>query len=84
MHDWAKPIAKTLEAYEDEQGLYIKGKLILEVQQAKEAYALMKEGVIDEFSIGYSVLADELDTSGYRHLERNCFIRMVASFSRRK
>lgn len=70
MHDWAKPIAKTLEAYEDDEGLYIKGKLIMEVQQAKEAYALMKEGVIDEFSIGYSVLADELDTAGYRHLKK--------------
>lgn len=54
-HNWDQPIAKTIEAREDNHGLYIKGKLILGVQKAKEAYELMKEGVIDEFSIGFFI-----------------------------
>lgn len=70
MHDWSQPIAKTVEAKELDEGLYIKGKLILDVQKAKEAYALIKEGVIDEFSIGYTVLEDEYDLDGYRHLKK--------------
>jgi len=70
-HNWDKPIAKTIEAEEDEKGLRIKGKLVLEVQQAKEAYALLKEGVIDEFSIGYSVLKDEVNReTGIRTLKK--------------
>lgn len=70
MHNWDQPIAKTLEAREDDKGLYIKGKLIMDVQKAKEAYALMKEGVIDEFSIGYRVLEDEWEEDGTRKLKK--------------
>ena len=70
MHNWDEPIAKTIEAKEDNKGLYIKGKLIMEVQKAKEAYALMKEGVIDEFSIGYRVLEDEWEEDGTRKLKK--------------
>jgi hypothetical protein len=69
MHNWEKPIAKTLEAKEDSHGLYIKGQMIMEVQQAKEAYALLKEGVVDEFSIGYQVDKDAIDENGVRHLK---------------
>jgi len=60
-HDWQQPIAKTLEAKEDSHGLYIKGQLILGVQKAKEAYELMKAGVIDEFSIGFYIEKYEID-----------------------
>jgi uncharacterized protein len=70
MHNWDEPIAKTISAREDDKGLYIKGKLIMEVQRAKEAYALMKEGVIDEFSIGYRVLEDEWEEDGTRKLKK--------------
>jgi len=70
MHNWEKPIATTISAVEDEKGLKIVGKLILTVQQAKEAYELMKEGVIDEFSIGYKVEEDEIDKNGVRNLKK--------------
>jgi len=60
-HDWQQPIAKTLEAREDNHGLYIKGQLILGVQKAKEAYELMKAGVIDEFSIGFYIEKYEIN-----------------------
>ena len=60
-HNWDQPIAKTLEAKEDSHGLYIKGKLVMGVQKAKEAYELMREGVIDEFSIGFFIEEYEWD-----------------------
>jgi len=58
-HNWDEPIAKTLEAREDSKGLYIKGQFIEGVQKADEAYKLIKEGVIDEFSIGFRILGYE-------------------------
>jgi len=74
MHDWMQPIAKTLEAREllpgdpllpdaikDYGGLYIKGQIVKGVQAAEEAYLLMKEGVIDEFSFGYYTLNETWD-----------------------
>lgn len=67
-HKWDEPIAKTLEAEEDDKGLRIKGKLILGVQRAREVYELLKEGVIDEFSIGYRVVKDQI-RNGIRELK---------------
>jgi len=70
-HDWDQPISKTLEAREDEFGLYIKAKLVLEVQRAAECYALMKAEVITDFSFGYGVDEDYQDgTDGLRHLKK--------------
>lgn len=70
-HDWAQPIAKTLEAREDERGLYIKAQLLLDIQKAKEAYVLIKEGVMTDFSFGYEVDDYEMDfDKGVRYLKR--------------
>ncbi len=54
-HDMRQPIGKWTELIEDDKGLFAKGRLNLEVQQAREAYALLKEGDIDGLSIGYRV-----------------------------
>ena len=40
---------------EDQNGLYVKGTLNLEVQDGREAYALIKQGAIKGLSIGYRV-----------------------------
>lgn len=41
---------------EDDYGLFVEGKLAVnDVQQAKEAYALLKMGALDGLSIGYSI-----------------------------
>ena len=52
-HDQTRPIGIWHEIYEDEYGLFVKGQLLLELHQAKEAYALLKAGVIDGLSIGF-------------------------------
>lgn len=41
---------------EDEKGLYGEAEVNLEVQQGREAYMLAKQGVLADFSIGYSVI----------------------------
>lgn len=60
-HDSWKPIGSWLEMEEDDVGLKVKGRLNMEVQQGREAYALLKAGDIDGLSIGYRVLESEED-----------------------
>lgn len=58
-HDWKEVIGKPVELREDERGLYVKAQLVLDVQRAREDYALMRAGALDELSIGYQVVKDE-------------------------
>jgi len=46
---------------EDDRGLYGVGEVNLDVQQGREAYALAKQGVLSDFSIGYSVVQDTME-----------------------
>jgi uncharacterized protein len=52
-HDPSRPILTWLDLREDDRGLWCKGRLILEVEQAREAHALMKAGELDGLSIGF-------------------------------
>lgn len=52
-HYSAAPIGGDRELSEDDHGLVANGFLVLEVQQAKEAFALMKARVVKGLSIGY-------------------------------
>lgn len=54
-HDPRKPIGVWKEMREDEKGLFVKGQFILEVEQAREAYALMKAKALDSMSIGFAI-----------------------------
>ena len=68
-HQWESPIGVITSVFEDARGLYIKGKLLLEVAQAREAYALLKAGVVRGLSIGYSVARSRRNPdSGVREL----------------
>lgn len=46
---------------EDDKGLFAAAEVNLEVQQGRELYALAKQGVIVDFSIGFSVDEFEMD-----------------------
>jgi hypothetical protein len=61
-HDRTKPVGKWLEAKEDGNGLFLVGKLNLDVQQAREAYSHLKNGDIDGLSIGYRIKSYSVDT----------------------
>lgn len=68
-HQWQSPIGTITSLFEDNHGLYVKGKLLLDVAQAKEAYTLMKAGVVRGLSIGYSVKRSRRNPdSGVREL----------------
>lgn len=67
-HDAAQPIGVWDEIHEDERGLYVKGRLLLEVERAREAAALIGAGAIDGLSIGYRTVAAEKTAKGQRLL----------------
>ena len=50
------------EIKEDPKGLFVKGRLLLELQGAKEAFILMKEGALDSLSIGFRTVVDLFDS----------------------
>ena len=54
-HNSRDPIG-VAEVKQDDKGLSFAGKLVLESSSARNAYALMKAGVLDGMSIGYDVL----------------------------
>ena len=55
-HDMSKPIGVWDEIREDERGLYVKGRILKDVQQGREAMALYKAGAMDSVSIGYRTI----------------------------
>jgi uncharacterized protein len=52
-HDPTAVIGTWAAIDEDDTGLLVKGELILEVDRAREAYALLRAGAIDEMSVGF-------------------------------
>ena len=52
-HDRNDIIGIWEEIKEDAKGLFVRGKLLLDIQSARETFVLMKEGVLDSMSIGF-------------------------------
>ncbi|PZR00964.1 MAG: HK97 family phage prohead protease [Cereibacter sphaeroides] len=67
-HDPAQPIGVWDEVREDAAGLYVKGRILTEVEKGREAAALLAAGAIDGLSIGYRTLKAEKDGKGQRML----------------
>jgi HK97 family phage prohead protease len=68
-HQQDEPIGIFERMFEDARGLYVEGRLLLDVAKAREAYALLKEGAIGGLSIGYSPLKYRIhEKSGVRLL----------------
>lgn len=68
-HQQHEPIGILDRIFEDKHGLYVEGRLLLEVARAKEAYALLKTGAISGLSIGYSPVRYRIDSeTGVRRL----------------
>ena len=55
-HDQSQPIGVWDEIREDERGLYVKGRVLKEVQKGREAQALLKADAMDSLSIGYRTI----------------------------
>lgn len=54
-HQYDKPIGVWERMEEIEDGLYVRGRLNLEVQLARETYSLMKMGALKGLSIGFEL-----------------------------
>ncbi len=64
-HDPAQPIGVWDEVREDAAGLWVKGRILRDVDKGREAAALIEAGAIDGLSIGYrTVRATKNDTGG--------------------
>jgi HK97 family phage prohead protease len=66
-HDVREPIGVG-QLSDSDQGLAITGKLVLESDVARKAYALMKAGAVKGLSIGYQIVHDGLQ-NGVRVLQ---------------
>jgi hypothetical protein len=67
-HDPAQPIGVWDEVREDATGLWVKGRILAEVERGREAAALLAAGAIDGLSIGYRTRRAERDGKGQRLL----------------
>ena len=58
-HKDGEVIGKWHHIQEDRKGLWVVGQLLLTIRRAREAYTLIREGVLTSLSIGYhTVLSD--------------------------
>jgi uncharacterized protein len=71
-HDMREPIGVITTLKEDALGLYIEGRLLVnQVARAAEAYALIKSGVVQGLSIGYSPVRFRYDENKrIRHISQ--------------
>ena len=67
-HDPAQPIGVWEEVREDARGLWVKGRLLTELEKGREAAALLAAGAIDGLSIGYRTIRAERGPQGRRLL----------------
>lgn len=68
-HDPGEPVGIIDSLVEDSYGLFIRGRLILDLGRAREALALMKSRVLDGLSIGYRTVRSDVEAdSGVRVL----------------
>ncbi|MEO9651612.1 MAG: HK97 family phage prohead protease [Roseobacter sp.] len=67
-HDPAQPIGIWDEVREDKTGLWVKGRLLENVEKGREAQALIEAGAIDGLSIGYRTLKATKNSKGQRLL----------------
>ena len=67
-HDPAQPIGLWDEVREDDRGLYVRGRILADVDKGREAAALVRAGAIDGLSIGYRTLRAAKDAGGKRRL----------------
>lgn len=74
-HNPSEVIGKYTEMYEDEKGLFCKGRLFLSVQRGREVAELMREKAIEGLSIGYRTNPD-----GYE-IDRDRGLRLIKSVS---
>ncbi|OUD10693.1 peptidase U35 [Marivivens niveibacter] len=67
-HDPSQPIGIWDEVRETERGLWVKGRILADVEKGREAIALIEAGAIDGLSIGYRTVKSTKNAQGQRIL----------------
>lgn len=67
-HDPRQPIGVYDELDEDAKGLRLKGRLCLDTEKGREAYALMKMGALDGLSIGFRMGPKDFEYDGKKDI----------------
>ena len=67
-HDPSQPIGVWDEVREDDKGLWVKGRILPDVEKGREATALLDAGAIDGLSIGYRAINSARGSKGERKL----------------
>lgn len=68
-HDIKQPIGIWQEVFEDKYGLYVSGKLLLDLPLARNALSLMQAGAIDSLSVGFRNKKSRIDRKrNQRHI----------------
>lgn len=60
-HDHSRPCGVYDVLQEDQAGLYVEGRLLLETNDGKEAFELLKGKALNGLSIGYHIVDSEYD-----------------------
>lgn len=66
-NDCSLPIGKPIDIHEDEKGLFLSAK-ISDTTMGRDVKVLLKDGVLNELSIGYDPVIFDYDENGIRHL----------------
>jgi HK97 family phage prohead protease len=70
-HNPSEPIGVWEQITEDARGLYVQGRLMLDVARAREVLSLMRAGALDGLSIGFRAIRGRRDArTGIRRLEK--------------
>jgi len=70
-HDPSEPIGVWQRIVEDKRGLFVRGRLLLELARAREIHLLMRAGAVDGLSIGFRAVSARRDrATGQRRLEK--------------
>ena len=67
LYQHSEPLGIPLDMYEDSKGLFVRGK-IANTTLGNDVLELMSEGILDEMSIGYDVVTDDLSEDGSTRL----------------
>lgn len=60
-HNVDEPIGVFTKMVEDDIGLYVEGRLLLNIEKAKEVYSLIEAGAVDGLSIGFTIKDFEIN-----------------------
>lgn len=69
-HDFMEPpIGNWTKAEEDKRGLYLEGRLNLDMQKARDVHSALKNKSVDGLSVGFIPVEDEIAKSGVRFIK---------------